>query len=261
MDPYKILGVDRGATPEDIKAAYRKLANKHHPDRGGDTKLFQEIQGAYDILSNPEKRAAFDNPHPQFREYHGGANPFAGFGPFQDFNPFQDIFNQFMGGGRQKIYTVQVFVTLEQIVKGSVENIQINTPHGPKLVQLDIPKNIEDGSQVRYEGIMPDGVLQVLFRIHQHPKFQRRGLDLYSTHKVNIFELITGTKTLITDIHGKQVEMVIPAMTKPGTKFRLPGKGITEASDHYVLIEPILPDNISVETLEQIKREVERVKI
>lgn len=247
MDPYKVLGVERGATPEDIKSAYRRLASKNHPDRGGSTAAFQEIQSAYDILSNPENRAAYDNPHQHFGGFPGGFAAGA--------NPFQDIVNQFFNQTRQKIYTLTVFVTLEQIVKGSIENVQINAPGEQKLIQLQIPTNIEDGSQVRYEGIMPDGALQVQYRIHKHPIFTRYGNDLYSTSKVNVFELIAGTKILITDIWGTRMELNIPEMTKPGTKFRVPGKGLA-GGDQYVLIEAKLPDTLSATMLEQIKEEI-----
>lgn len=248
MDPYSILGVGRNATPDDIKTAYRKLANKHHPDRGGDTATFQNVQAAYDILSDPQKREMHDNPQMRMNPFPGG------------FNPFEEMINQFMNASRRKIYTVTVFVTLEQIARGIIDNVGINTPHGQKIVQLQIPPNIEDGSQIRYDGILPDGSLQVQFRIYEHPTFKRYGIDLYSTHKVNIFELIAGTTIIITDIWGKQLEVNIPPMTKPGSKFRISGKGLGGSGDQYVLIEADLPDKISEETLNQIRKELERSK-
>lgn len=249
MDPYNILGVDRSATQEDIKNAYRRLANKHHPDRGGDTRKFQEIQAAYDAINDPQKRAQHDNPQ-----------HFGGFGPGfrHTSNPFDDFINQFFHQTRQKIYTVTVFVTLEQIAAGSIENVQINTPTGMKLIQLRIPANIEDGGQVRYEGIMPDGILQVQFRVHRHPTFTREGHDLHITTQVDIFQLIVGTKITVGDIYGKKIEVTIPAMTKPGTKFRLPGHGLGGIGDQYVLIDGKLPDKIGPDTLNQIKLEVQR---
>lgn len=251
MDPYKILGVDRNATIDDIKNSYRKLAGKHHPDRGGDTKAFQEIQAAYDILSDPNKRAGFDNPMPQYHSHPGSGNP------------FQDMINEFMRQTRQRIYTVTIFVTLEQVINGSVENVHLHTPEGPRLVQIQIPSNIMDGQQVRYEGILQDGSLQVQFRIHKHPKFERHNNDLHSNEEIDVLKLITGTKIIVSDIFGSKVEMNIPPMTKPGSKFRLPGKGLKGngvVGDQYVLIVPILPDKISIETLNQIKKEVESNK-
>lgn len=244
MNPYQVLGVERTATPEEIKSAYRRLASKHHPDRGGDTKTFQNIQAAYDTLTDPQKRATYDNPGmPDFNPFGGGHNP------------MQDIFAQFFNQARQRIYTLTVFVTLEQIARGSVENVQINTNTGGKLIQLQIPQNIEDGSQVRYDGIMPDGPVQVQFRIHKHPTFTRQGLDLYCSHNIDLFRLITGTKIIVSDIFGQQIELNIPEMTKPGVKFRIPGRGL-QGGDQYVLIVATLPDKISGATLDQIKMEV-----
>lgn len=248
MDPYKILGVDRSATPEEIKAAYRKLAGRNHPDRGGDTAVFQEIQAAYDILSDPVKRSNYDNPASQF----GGGDPFMH--PFGNFN---DIINQFFNQTRQKIYTLTVFVTLEQIARGSVENIHINTPAGKKVIQLNIPQNIEDGSQVRYEGIMQDGALQVQFRVHRHPVFTRQGNDLYSSTSVNVFKLIVGCEIQTVDIYGKEIVVNIPPMTKPGTKFRIPGRGLAGSGDQYILIDAALPDKISSITIDRIKQELQ----
>jgi DnaJ-class molecular chaperone len=247
MNPYDILGVDKNSTPDEIKSAYRKLASKHHPDRGGDTKKFQEIQSAYDVLADPQKRAAHDNPHTHFDPFMGGGNA-----------TFQDFINQFVNQNRQRVYTVTVFVTLEQIVTGSVNNVSINTPHGQKLVQLQIPTNIEDGNQIRYDGILPDGPLQVLFRVYQHPTFNRHGNDLYVTQELNVFALITGTTIIVADIYGKNLEVVVPPMTKPGSKLRIPGRGLGNTGDQYVLIEAKLPDKISNETLTQIKMDLER---
>lgn len=250
MDPYSVLGVPHGATPEQIKSAYRKLAAKHHPDRGGDTAAFQEVQAAYDHLTG--QRVNQDAGHP--------GDPFSAFAGFGPGHPFGDIFNQFMRSSRQRIYTVTVYVTLEQIVQGRVENVQINTPTGPKLIQLQIPNTIDDGHQVRYDGIMEDGPLQVLFMVHRHPRFTRQGQDLLLTQKINVFELITGTELKVTDIHGMQTIINIPAGTKPGTKLRMQGRGVGPSGDQYVLLEAVLPDKISPDTLQQIRVEVERGK-
>jgi DnaJ-class molecular chaperone len=248
MDPYKVLGVDKSATQEDIKNSYRKLASKHHPDKqGGDTTTFQQIQAAYDILSDASKRQAYDNPSPQYRAYSGSSNP------------FQDMINEFMRQTQQRIYTITIFITIEQSISGAVENVHINTPNGPKLIQLSIPVGIGDGQQVRYEGIIPDGPLQVIFRLHQHPKFERQGNNLYSRYEINVLELLVGTKITVTDVYGTDIEISIPAMTKPDSKFRLPGKGLKSngtIGDYYVLLVAKLPDKLSPEFVQSIKKEV-----
>lgn len=247
MDPYTTLGVTRNATPDEIKSAYRKLASKHHPDRGGDTKTFQSIQQAYDILSDPTKRAHFDNPMPQ----HPGMN----FG-MHDF--FQDIVGQFTRQSQQRIYTTTVFLTLEQIAKNKKETIQLNTGQGVGYIEIDIPPDVDDGKQYRFNRIMSDGLLHITFRIYKHSKFEKHGLDLISTSDVNILKLITGTKILVDDIFGNTLELTVTPMTKPGTKLRIPNKGLPgngRPGDQYVLINGVLPDTISDTLIEAIKQE------
>jgi DnaJ-class molecular chaperone len=253
MDYYQILGVNRNADENEIKQAYRKLAAQHHPDRGGNTAKFQEIQQAYDILSDPQKRAQFDNPGPQFGGFPGGGFP--GFGGME--HPFADFFNQFVRPGRQQIFTVTVFVTLEQVARGEQEAIQINTGQGPTLVKLQIPPGIEDGQNIRYENIIPNAWLQVCFRIREHAKFKRTGLDLTSQETIDVFKLISGTRLEITDIYGKKLDVNVPKMTQPGTRLRIPNKGLHAngvQGDHYVLINGKLPDKIPEEILSHINK-------
>lgn len=247
MNPYSVLGVQENATPDEIKNAYRKLASKHHPDRGGDTKKFQEIQQAYDILTDDNKRNEYYRSQ-QFGNFHASGR-----------NPFEDLINQFTRATQRHIYTVTVFVTLEQVANGSVENVHINTNNGPKLIQIEIPKGIEDGSQIRYDGLLQDGWLQILFRIHRHPVFQRSGLDLQIVKELSVFELIAGSTTIVNDIMGNQLEINIPKRTKPGAKFRIPKHGLSNSGkigDLYVLISPLIPDKISNELLNLIELEV-----
>lgn len=259
MNYYNILGIQPNASAEDIKKAYRSLAAKHHPDRGGDTAKFQEIQKAYETLSDPQKRAQYDNPHPQMGGMGGFHFDFGG-GP-GGFNPFEEMFRQFNRHGRQKIYTVSVFVTLEQVARGEKHNVQIQTPEGPKIFNIDIPKGIDDGAQVRYEGLMPDGLLQIQFRIHRHPVFERRGFDLYTTKNINVFDIILGTKVNILDIYNNSIEINIAPKTKPGSTLRLPGRGLEvqqHRGDLYILIQADIPDTISNELIAVLKTEQKR---
>jgi curved DNA-binding protein len=248
VDPYNILGVDRNSTQEEIKSAYRKLASKHHPDHGGSTSEFQKIQEAYSILGDPDRRRNFDSPPQQ----HSGFPP--------GFNPFNDFINQVFNQQRQRIYTLTVFITLEQVATGAVENVQVNTGSGARLLRLGIPRGVDDGGQIRYQGILDGGDLLVQYRIHKHQIFNRVGNDLYATSRVNVLELIAGTKIIIKDIFGSEIELIVPPMTKPGTKFRIPGRGLVEGADQYVLIDGVLPDTISAEAMMAIKTEIERNK-
>jgi curved DNA-binding protein len=251
MEYYQILGVSKSATPDEIKQAYRRLASKHHPDKGGSKEKFQKIQEAYATLGDADKRAAYDNPQPQMNPFNFGAG----------FNPFEDIFAQFarQHQQQQRIYTVTVFVTLEQVAGGSTEVIQVNTPAGLKTFNVQIPRAIEDGQSIRYDGLMPDGPLQVTFRIHPHKEFNRRGLNIYSTIDVSVFDLILGTSVSVNTIDGKTLEVNIPPRTKPGMSLRLNNKGMSSSNghigDHFILLNAHIPDIISTELIEAIQQE------
>lgn len=249
MDPYTTLGVTKNASPDEIKTAYRKLASKHHPDRGGDTKTFQGIQSAYDILSDPVKKQQYDNPMPQNGMHHGMHG-------MPDF--FQDFVNQFTRQTQQRIYTVTVFLTLEQIAKNKKETIQINTGQGVGYIEIDIPPDVEDGKQYRFNRIMSDGLLHITFRIYKHQKFEKHGLDLIYATDINVLSLISGTKIHVDDIFGNTLELTIPPMSKPGTKLRIPNKGLPgngRPGDQYILLNGVLPDKISDTLLEAINQE------
>jgi curved DNA-binding protein len=256
MDYYQTLGVAKNATPDEIKKAYRKLASQHHPDRGGDTAMFQSIQAAYDTLSDPQKRVNYDNPPPQFNGFHQqGGFPF-NFGQ-HDIN---DIFGQFFRQPQrpqQRIYTVTIFVTLEQIAKGDQTTVQIQSPQGQKIIKIDIPKGIDDGAVVRYDGIMPDGLLQVNFRQHRHAFFERRALDIYYTADISVFDLVIGSKIIVPTIMGKELEITIDARTRPNSTLRLNGHGLIGqhgVGDQYVVLKPTMPDTIDDEIIRVLEK-------
>lgn len=250
MDHYSTLGVSRDASPDDIKRAYRKLASQNHPDRGGDTAKFQQIQAAYDTLSDAERRHQYDNPIPQ--GFPGGFS----FNFGQGLDPFSDFINQFTR--QQRVYTAQVTITLEQLATQNTIELQFQTEHGLKMITASIPPNVQDGQRVRYGGIIPDGPLDIIFRVHPHPKFQRNGVDITETIEVNIWDLILGTRIHITTIRGQQVEVNILPKTAPGATLRLAGLGLDNSNhrgDHFLLIKTRIPDIISAELLDLIDKE------
>jgi len=250
MDYYSALGISKTATQQEIKQAYRKLASKHHPDRGGDTQKFQEIEEAYRTHSDEQKRQQYDNPNP-----FGGQQGFAGFN-FGG-SPFEEMFRQF-NQPRQRVYTVNIFVTLEQVSRGDTETIQVQSPAGPKTFQIKIPKGIEDGQRVNYENLMPDGVLQIMFRIRRHEKFERRGLDLVTILNISVFDLILGTNIEFTTIHDQTLSVTIPPRSKPGSNLRIPNHGLEASNargDQYLLLSPVIPDTISTDLLTALEKE------
>jgi DnaJ-class molecular chaperone len=252
MDHYQTLAVEKTATADEIKRAYRRLASQHHPDKGGSTEQFQRIEEAYRILGDPTSRSQYDRA--QSPSMTGGFNPFGGFGNFED------LIRQFHSGpGRQqRVYTIGVPITLEQSAMGSTENVHLNTVGGGKLVQIKIPQGIENGQQIRYDGIMEDGYLQVAFIIKPHVNFKREGLDLYSIREINIFDLILGTKIKFTTLLGKELEITVPPRFRPGGHLRLAGHGMTvngQTGSQYILINALIPEIISTELIEMIRQE------
>lgn len=261
MDHYSTLGVAKNATPDEIKKAYRKLASQHHPDRGGDTATFQKIQQAYDILSDPDKKQQYDNPQPQ--GFPGG------FSFNMNGGDIHDIFAQMFGGGHhpfhqqrrnfQQTYRTQVFVTLDDSYNGASQSIKLQLPTGIKVLNLDIPKGVDNGMQMRYDNIIENGVLIVEFVVVPHLRYERRGNDLYANQSISVLDLIVGTKFDFKTISGKVLEVSVKPKTQPYIQLKLPGQGMPVPNtghygDQIILLKPFIPDNIDESILEAISK-------
>lgn len=254
-DYYKTLGVERSASADEIKRAYRKLASQHHPDRGGDTAKFQEIEEAYRTLGDVEKRAAYDNPQAHF----GGFN-FQGGAPF-DFDSIFDIFgarfNQ--GGPRRMSARMSLWITLQDVASGGTRTVSIGTQSGTQTVEIEIPAGIDDGDTVQYPGLAPGGGdLIITYRIHPNPRWQRQGSTLITDSVVMVWDLIIGTQLEITDILGNKIMVTVPPGTQPGTMLRVRGRGLRQrmspAGDLLVRIQARIPENIPQDIIDAIKK-------
>jgi len=253
---YQTLGIDRDATPDQVKRAYRKLASQHHPDKGGDKNKFQEIEQAYRTLSDPQKRAQHDNPG--FGGQHGG---FAGQGPF-DFESIFNIFGtrfQHPGQQRRQQARMNLWITLRDVATGGRKTISVGTPQGTHAVEIEIPAAINDGDSVHYSGIGPGGMdLVISFRIHPDPQWARQDLNLSIELTVSIWDLITGGETTLRDLLGNTLSLTVPPKTQPGTVFRLRGRGLSSrngsAGDILVKLQARIPDAISPELLDLIQQ-------
>ena len=255
MDYYSILGGSKNASTDDIKKAYRKLASQHHPDRGGDTKKFQEIQAAYDTLGDPDKRSQYDNPMQGMP---------GGFG-FQ-FNNFDinDIFGHMFGQRQQhhpgkQIFRTAITITLEDVLNGASKVLKIHTQTGQKMVNIEVPKGIPDSSQIKYDNIIDNAILLVEFRILPHLKFERRGSDLLSNHQISILDLIVGTKFEFTTMSGKTLEVSVAPKTQPYVQLKIPGQGLpiyqsNSYGDQIILLKPYMPTTIDQEITDSILR-------
>lgn len=241
-DAYTTLGVNRNATEDEIKKAYKKLASKHHPDRGGDTAKFQEIQTAYDTLSDPVKRQQHDNPNP-FGFDHGGQGNhfefrFGGGGP-------EDIFEQFFGGGspfrqqrrqarRNKDLRVSLAITLSETLQNSTKTIQVKTTKGEKFtVDVKIPRGVATGTTIKFSqqgddffGSLPRGDLYVIINVVPNEKFEIHGNNLITDLDIDCFDAMLGTEREVTGLDGRVFMVKVPAGTQPGAKFGLQGQGL-----------------------------------
>jgi len=256
---YDVLGVDRQASPDAIKRAYRQKASLYHPDKEGGSKVkFQEVEEAYRTLSDPAKRQQYDNPSPFGPGFQGFGRQAHEFDLDAIFNMFGARFHH---GHQQpaRRAQMQLWVTLEDVARGGPRTISVGTQQGAHAVEIDIPVGIGDGDSVQYLGIGPGGIdLIITFRIHPNPKWQRHGQNLILEQSVNIWDLILGCTLDIKDILNTSLELSIPPGTQPGTVLRLRGRGLGSrqqtAGDLLVKIQAEIPTDIDPELLEAIKK-------
>lgn len=264
-DYYSKLGIDRGATADEIKRAYRKLASQHHPDRGGDKARFQEIEEAYRTLSDDQKRAAYDNPNPfqhaQQNGFPGGFNFNFSTGP-GGFN-FHDVFGMFnqhhAQHNQRRMMRMSLWVSLYDVAVGGKRSVSVAAPQGTGVVEIDIPIGINDGDTIRYAGIAPGGGdLAVQFRVHPDPVWERHGMDLVTDHAISIWDLILGADVVIRNIQGQELKLVVPPRTQPRTMLRLRGHGLKNnqgsAGDILVRVMAQIPDVIHPDIIESVKK-------
>ena len=259
MDHYSTLGVAKNASPDEIKKAYRKLASQHHPDKGGDKAKFQDIQAAYDTLSDTNKRQQYDNPAPQ------------GFGAPNGFNMggvppgFEHIFSQMFGGNpfaqqqppQQQVFRTSLSVTLEQSYNGAEQSVRLQTPTNVQLVKITVPKGVDNGNQVRIDNVIDGASLLVEFRVQNHLKYDRNGQDLHSNHPISVLDLITGTSFEFTTISGKTLEVSVKPKTQPFMQLKLAGQGMpivnsNRYGDQIILLKPFIPDTIDQRIVDSI---------
>jgi len=273
MDYYQTLGVAENADQETIKQAYKKLAMKNHPDRGGDTQKFQSISQAYDTLSDPQKRQQYDAER-NGQHIHvnmGGHNPFGG-------NPFGDIFNQFhfqFGPGfaqqnvrRNRDLTIRVSVSMRQSYTGTQLEAKFNTLTGrSQTVVVDVPAGVMNGQTIRYEGLgddsvqgAPKGNLNVTVIVDEDPVWSRRGHDLVTNLKISVIDAMFGCQKTVDCLDGSSMTISIRAGVTHGTEYASGGRGFRDLQTGYVG-NFVIVINIDIPTVTntQLKSEFENL--
>lgn len=266
MTHYATLGVSESATADEIKRAYRKLASQHHPDKGGDKTKFQEIQKAYNILSDDDQRQRYDmerngmHAHPggfQFHFNHGNID---------------EIFQQFGFGHfrqpqkRNKDLRIEIPIPLVSTLEEQKKTIQVTTTTGEKsTLEVTIPRGVTHGTNIKYANLgdnmfntIPRGDLYVQFNVFPAENFSAHGIDLYTPARVNCLLAVVGGKINVTGLDGKVFELTIQPGTQLGTKYRIPQQGLYQMNssirgDLYVEVVLTVPQDLSSESLETIK--------
>lgn len=301
-DYYKILGVDKNASPDDIKKAFRKLAVKYHPDKNVNNKAaeekFKQINEANEVLSDPQKRKKYDELGANWQQYeyaggghagrartgNGRGGPFTFEGDFNDVfgqgggSGFSDFFEQFFGrsaaGGYKQgtrppqfkghDYQTDMEITLEEAFHGTHRLIQLED----EKIRIATRPGVSDEQQLRIKGKggkggkgNNHGDLYVRVHIAPHPRYTRKGDDLYTNHTIDLFTTVLGGSTIVDTLAG-QVKIKIAPGTQSGKTIRIKGKGMpvygdaNNFGDLYVELQVHIPETLTNrqrELFEQLK--------
>jgi DnaJ-class molecular chaperone len=272
-DPYSALGVSKSATQDEIKAAYRNLAKKHHPDLNAGNKeaerRFKEINDAYNVIGDEKKREEFD----RFGEApFGGAEeqgPFSqrgakyasgfSYGGGPDTQGFESIFETLFGGGRQRpgrapeqVY--RMVVSFKDAILGATREVTL--PNGERF-SVKIPPGVNSGTRLRLGGQRKEPDIYIELEVQTSTVFKRSGNDLELELPVSLSEAILGGEAQVPVIDG-EVTLTIPPGVTTGSRLRLRGKGVAahgqkSAGDQFMIVKIVMPAKIDRELHESIE--------
>ncbi len=256
-DYYQVLGVTRSADAEEVKRAYRKLARKYHPDvskeKDAESK-FKEVQEAYEVLRDAEKRAAYDQlgrdyrPGQQFRPPPDWAQRFGqpGGQRFSDLNGFSDFFSSLFGGASEappaEAEAGYLDVTVEEAFAGTKRRVALNEGGRMRHVDVQIPPGVVDAQPLRIAGAGGRGSLIFRVRLRPHNLYVLQGRDVQIELPLAPWEAALGAKVAVPTLGGT-VELTVPAGAQSGQKLRLRGRGFpgSPSGDQIVSIKLVTP--------------------
>jgi curved DNA-binding protein len=277
-DYYGTLGVARGADADEVKRAYRKQARKYHPDVSKEKNAeekFKEVQEAYEVLKDSDKRAAYDQlgrdyrpgqqfrPPPDWEQRFGPAG--TGSQRFTDLNGFSDFFSSLFGGGagagfgQTEADGGQIEVSIEEAYAGTRRRVTIHENGRARQVDVQIPAGVSDGQALRIGSPGARGTLIMRVKLRPHPIFSLQGRDVQVELPLAPWEAALGAKIAVPTLGGV-VELTIPAGAQTGQKLRLRGRGFPGApvGDQFVTIKmvtPIADTPKAKEAYEQLKKD------
>jgi curved DNA-binding protein len=279
LDYYKILGIDKNATPKDIKSAYRKLARKYHPDLNPNDKNaknnFQQINEANEVLSDPEKRKKYDQygndwqhaeEFEKSKQYQEQSSNYqrSGYSGAQHEGDFSDFFEYMFGGSggagrsrqvkyRGEDFNAELHLDLNDAFKTHKQTLTVNG----KNIRITIPAGIENGQTIKIPGHGgqgvnggPDGDLYITFSIANHPDIKRLGNDLFTKVDLDLYNAVLGGEITIDTLKGK-VKLKVKPETQNGSRVKLKGMGFPvyknegHFGDLYVTYNIKIPTNLT----------------
>lgn len=290
MSHYSTLGISEDASQEDIKRAFKNLAMKYHPDRGGDENKFKEINEAYNILNDPESRAQYDFQKNNRNQYHfnTSSGPFHHtfhFGDgFAQFNQGNDIFEDMMRNFgfqfhhqqtiKNKDLNIRCKISLRDAYMGKNMNIAYQLPSGEQeSVEFKIPPGIDNGHVIKLNGYgdnsmrnMPRGDLTIVIELDRDPRFHREDLNLVTQTEIDVFDAMLGCTKEIENIDGEMVEITIRPGAQHGQRHNCRGRGFKNIKftnvrgDLHVIVNVKTPVIKDAETTALVERLAEKVR-
>jgi curved DNA-binding protein len=282
QDYYQVLGVERAASDAEIKKAYRKLARQYHPDinpgnAAAETK-FKEINEAYEVLSDKEKREKYDRFGRDWQRYQNGAGSYdqgewSGVGGSNFSDLFETLFGSGgapgagrgvpggMGGMRMDGQDVEhtAEISLEEAFTGTQRTLQFHSPNGqPRNITVKVPAGADNGTRVRVAneggpglGGGKRGDLYLTVKIAPHALYERRGDDLHTKAPVDLYTMLLGGEVRVPALGGRTITLKVPPGSQNGKIHRIPGQGMPRLrapetrGDLFVSLDVTLPTQLT----------------